>query len=330
MAREDSSRGRRAPQGARGGGGRGRDQRPAGRSSRDRKPHDAARNRDDQHRDQQDRDQQRYDGPELPDEITGRELDRRVRQQLRSLPDRLALRVARHLVAAGQLLDSDPETAYQHTLAARSRASRLAVIREACGEAAYLAGRYAEALTELRAARRMNGNTDYLPLMADCERALGRPERALALAKEEVVSEMSHDTRVEMRIVASGARLDLGQPEIAAAMLEGKDLRKNELAPWSARLRYAYAVALLAADRVTEATEWFHRAAAVDATSVTDAAERVLELEGLAVMDAEEPGGDEPGGDEPSEDEEASEGREPAEDEETTAGVREERARDDS
>jgi tetratricopeptide (TPR) repeat protein len=303
VAREDSSRGRRAPQGARGGGGRGRDQRPAGRSSRDRKPQDAARNRDEQHRDQQ-----RYDGPELPDEITGRELDRRVRQQLRSLPDRLALRVARHLVAAGQLLDSDPETAYQHTLAARSRASRLAVIREACGEAAYLAGRYAEALTELRAARRMNGNTDYLPLMADCERALGRPERALALAKEDAVSEISHETRVEMRIVASGARLDLGQPEIAAAILEGKDLRKNEIAPWSARLRYAYAVALLAADRVTEATEWFHRAAAVDATSVTDAAERVLELEGLAVMDAEES----------------------SEDEETGAGPREGHARDDS
>ena len=85
--------------------------------------------------------------------------------------------------AAGMLIDSDPKTAYQHTLAARARAARLAVVREACGEAAYAAGEYAEALSELRAAKRMNGATAYLPIMADCERALGRPERALTLPR---------------------------------------------------------------------------------------------------------------------------------------------------
>ena len=237
--------------------------------------------------------QRRYDGPPLPEDVTGRELDRSARQQLRSLPDKLASRVARHLVAAGRLLETDPETAYQHTLAARSRAARLAVIREACGEAAYLAGHYGEALTELRAAKRMNGRNDYLAVMADCERALGRPERALSLAKDDVVSHLDQQTRIEMMIVASGARLDLGQPEVAAAMLEGKDLRSPEIAPWSARLRYAYAVALLAADRLPEATEWFHRAAAVDSESVTDATERLLELEGLRVADAEDPDGHE-------------------------------------
>ena len=75
------------------------------------------------------------------------------------------------------LIDEDPETAYQHALAARSRASRIAVVREATGEAAYAAGHYAEALSELRAAKRMNGATDYLPIMADCHRALGNPSR---------------------------------------------------------------------------------------------------------------------------------------------------------
>ena len=100
---------------------------------------------------------QRYDGPPIPEEITGKELDRSVQAQLKSLPEKLALRVARHLVAAGQLIDSEPETAYEHTLAARARASRLAVVREAVGEAAYAAGEYAEALAELRAAKRMNG-----------------------------------------------------------------------------------------------------------------------------------------------------------------------------
>ena len=83
--------------------------------------------------------------------------------------------MARHLVAAGLLIDSEPKTAYEHTLAARARASRLAVVREAVGEAAYAAGEYAEALAELRAAKRMNGVQDYVAIMADCERALGSP-----------------------------------------------------------------------------------------------------------------------------------------------------------
>ena len=108
--------------------------------------------------------------------------------QLKGLPEKLAARVARHLAAAGMLIDEDPETAYQHTLAARARASRLAVVREATGEAAYAAGHYAEALAELRAAKRMNGATAYLPIMADCHRALGQPEQALKLAKSPSVA----------------------------------------------------------------------------------------------------------------------------------------------
>src|SRR3954447_10268446 len=75
--------------------------------------------------------QRAYDGPPIPEDITGRELDRFVTNQLLSLPEKLANRVARHLVAAARLLDTDPETAYQHTVAARARAARVAVVREA-------------------------------------------------------------------------------------------------------------------------------------------------------------------------------------------------------
>jgi hypothetical protein len=70
-------------------------------------------------------------------------------------------------------------------------------------------------------------------------------------------------------------------------MLEGKDLRSRETEPWVARIRYAYAEALLAGGRTSDALEWFHRAAAVDATSATDAAERLLEMEGMTLIDAE-------------------------------------------
>jgi len=202
-----------------------------------------------------------------------------VAAQLRGLPEKLAARVARHLVAAGRLMDEDPETAYSHTLAARARAARVAVVREAAGEAAYAAGHFAEALSELRAAKRMNGSTDYLPVMADCERALGRPQRALEVAKSPGVSKLSTDQQVEMTIVEAGARADLGEMDSALRTLENAPLKSIAREPWVARLRYAYADLLVKAGRPDEALEWFHRTAAIDSTEITDAAERVEELE---------------------------------------------------
>ena len=193
--------------------------------------------------------------------------------------------MARHLVAAGQLLDVDPKTAYQHTLAARARAARIAVVRGACGEAAYAAGEFAEALSELRAAKRMNGVNDYLPLMADCERALGRPEKALALAKSPAVANLEPDLQAEMTIVEAGARRDLGELEAALRTLENAPLRSRSRAEWVVRLRYAYADTLLAAGRTEDAIVWFHRTAGVDGEGATDAAERLAELEGVILTD---------------------------------------------
>ena len=200
-------------------------------------------------------------------------------QQLKGLPEKLAARVARHLVAAGRLLDNDPQTAYQHTLAARARAARIAVVREACGEAAYAAGEYADALSELRAAKRMNGSQDYLAVMADCERALGRPERALALAHNPAVADLAPDLKAEVTIVEAGARRDLGEVDAALRTLENAPLRSQSREDWVVRLRYAYADTLLAAGRTDEALEWFHRTIGIDGEEITDAAERVAELE---------------------------------------------------
>jgi tetratricopeptide (TPR) repeat protein len=242
-------------------------------------------------------DQAKYDGPPLPDEITGKELDRNVLAQLRGLPEKLALRVARHLVAAGQLLDVDPEAAYQHALAARARAQRVAVIREATGEAAYAAGHFAEALSELRAAKRMNGATDYLPVMADCERALGRPERALALAKNPSVAKLDTAQQIEMTIVEAGARFDLGEVDSALRTLENAPIRSHTREDWVVRLRYAYADLLLKAGRQDDAVEWFHRTAGIDGGGITDAAERILELDGVVVEDTEEDTEEEAAGD---------------------------------
>lgn len=223
--------------------------------------------------------QARYDGPPLPEDITGKELDRSIAAQLKGLPEKLAARVARHLAAAGTLIDSDPETAYQHTLAARARAARIAVVREATGEAAYAAGHYAEALAELRAAKRMNGATAYLPIMADCHRALGQPQQALKLAKSPGVANFAPDAKAEMTIVEAGARRDMGQLEAALRTLELAPLQSKSRAPWVVRLRYAYADTLEAAGRTTEALAWFHRTHAIDGEEITDAADRAEHLE---------------------------------------------------
>ena len=220
-----------------------------------------------------------YDGPELPEEITGSELDRAIAAQLKGLPEKLANRVARHMVAAGMLIDEDPETAYQHTLAARARAPRLAVVREAVGESAYAAGHYAEALAELRAAKRMNGATAYLPIMADCHRAMGRPEDALKLAKSPSVVNFQPEAKAEMTLVEAGARRDLGQLDAALRTLELAPLMSKSRQPWVVRLRYAYADTLVAAGRDKDALQWFHRTHAIDSDEMTDAANRAEDLE---------------------------------------------------
>lgn len=277
----DQKRPQRKPAGGRPTGGRS----GAGRSGADRSSGGRPGRKDDWKRPRQETPEQRseaqakYDGPPIPDDVTGKELDRSVLAQLKGLPEKLANRVARHLAAAGLVIDEDPRTAYEHTLAARARAARLAVVREACGEAAYAAGEYAEALSELRAAKRMNGATAYLPIMADCERALGRPERALALARNPSVATFAPEAKAEMTIVEAGARRDLGELDAALRTLENAPLTSKTRASWVVRLRYAYADALEAAGRTGDALEWFHRTGAIDGDEITDAAERAAALE---------------------------------------------------
>jgi hypothetical protein len=202
--------------------------------------------------------------PEIPEEITGGELDREVRRELAGLGTRTATEVARHLVTAGQLLDVDPEAALAHAEAARRRAARIGVVREAVGIAAYRTGRYAEALRELRTARRLTGSQLQLPVMADCERGLGRPERALDLAASPEAAALDAAGRVELLIVAAGARLDLGDVEAALATLDVPELHRPGRTVPRDRLRAAYAAALDAAGRHEEASSWRLLAGEID------------------------------------------------------------------
>ncbi|MFC8103255.1 hypothetical protein [Streptomyces sp. NPDC057363] len=222
----------------------------------------------------------------IPEEVTGDEIDKDVRQELQSLPKTLAEDVARNLVMVARLLDEDPEAAYGYSKVALRLASRVAAVREAGGFAAYANQKYSEALAEFRAARRMTGSVELWPVMADCERGLGRPEKALDMAGAPEVHKLDKAGQVEMRLVAAGARRDMGQLDAAIVTLQSPELASNSVQPWTPRLRYAYADALLAAGREREAREWFAKAVESDRDGSTDASDRLAELDGVEFMDA--------------------------------------------
>lgn len=226
--------------------------------------------------------------PHIPDDVTAEQLDKAVLFELRTLPEGLAEIVARHLVAADNaLVEGDIATARAHIAAAKRRAGRVAPVREAAGIAAYMDGDYAEAVAELRTVRRMTGSDEYVPMLADCERGLGRPQRALELIKEVDQRSVSVDTRVELLLVAAGARADMGQAEAAIVLLQVPELTKLPKGGPRARLQYAYADLLEQVGRVDESREWMRKAAASDVDGVTDAQERVEETESLAFSEEE-------------------------------------------
>src|SRR6185503_1510948 len=218
------------------------------------------------------------DAPTIPPEIEAKQLSPEIRGELTTLDRATADVVARHLVAAGELLDDDPEAALAHARAARARSGRIAAVREAVGLAAYHCGDWAQALAELRAARRMGSKSALLPLIADCERGVGRPERAIELARSPEAAALTGDDADELRIVAAGARAELGQLEQALAVLSSPAPDPTRPGQTAARLFYASAEALLALGRNDEALQWFLNAASADVEGVTDAEERITEL----------------------------------------------------
>ena len=161
-------------------------------------------------------------------------------------------------------------------------------MREVNGITAYQTGRWAEALAELRAARRLTGRGEYLPLMADSERALGRLDRALELVHSDDSKRLPRAAQIELRIVESGVRRDQGLADAAVLALQVPELTDGRLRPWSARLFYAYGDALLAAGRPEAAREAFSRAVVADENEETDALARLDELDGITVDDLED------------------------------------------
>jgi tetratricopeptide (TPR) repeat protein len=189
--------------------------------------------------------------PWVDQEITGEEIDKKIKFQLESLTPGNAKSVARHMVALEKLLEINPLEAHQHGKEIVYRAGRLGIVREKAGIAALRAGEFQIAQKDLRAASRITGSKEILPYIAQCEVALGNPRKALEIAGKIKESELSREGRVEMRIAAAGARSALGEHDAAVLTLTCAELNEKDAA-WSLRLHRAYRDALLAAGRKNE------------------------------------------------------------------------------
>ena len=200
--------------------------------------------------------------PEIPESVTEKDLPFAARVELKTLTKENAEFVARHLAMAGMLIDTDPELAHEHALSASRKGGRIAMVRESLAITAYAIGDYALALRELRTYRRLSGRDDEVPLMVDCERGLGRPDRALELGRSIDREALEVPQRVQLAIAMSGARLDQGEKELALAELEIPQLDRSKAFSYSPALFAAYAAVLEELGRDEEAGVW-NRAAEI-------------------------------------------------------------------
>ena len=132
------------------------------------------------------------------------------RLRLRGLSKEHAENIGLHILAAYALEETDPQGALAHAKWAARQASRIDLARETLALVAYRQGDYKLALKEFRTAHRMNGYSDYLPFIADCERGLGNPRKAIEEATSEEGSQLQGESKAEMFLVYAGALGDLG------------------------------------------------------------------------------------------------------------------------
>ncbi|WP_238439386.1 hypothetical protein [Microbacterium sp. JZ31] len=202
----------------------------------------------------------RIKDPELPEDITPRDLPGGARNELKTLSKENAERVARHLAMAARTLDEDPELAHEHAQAAVRHAGRVAIARETLAITAYTVGDFALALRELRTHRRITGRDDLIALIVDSERGLGRPERALEEGRAVDRATLPTPVRVELAIAMSGARLDLGETQLALVELDIPELDPDRAFEWSPGLFAARATVLEDLGLADEAADWRRRA----------------------------------------------------------------------
>ncbi len=217
--------------------------------------------------------------PEVPLEITGKELPGELKSELRTLPEGLATFVAKHMVAASLNLEDDPELAHRHALAAKTgSATRVAAVREIVGVTAYAIEDWATALSELQAAKRISGQVELLPLIADCYRGLGKPEKAIEILQSNEAAKLNVDEYSELVLVAAGARKDQGNAQAAMALVKNNVMIKGKPEFSALRLRYFYAETALEIGERATALEWFQKCLQLDIHDEFDVKNKIREL----------------------------------------------------
>lgn len=147
--------------------------------------------------------------PKMPKGIEWSMLSTDDRERLRGLSKEHAENIGLHILAAYTLEERDPELALEHAKWVAHQASRIDFARETLAFVAYRQGDYKLALREFRTAFRMNGFLDYLPFIADCERGMGEPKKAIETAMSDDAKYMRGESKAEMFLVYAGALGDL-------------------------------------------------------------------------------------------------------------------------
>ena len=148
--------------------------------------------------------------PRMPRGMEWSMLSKEERERLRGLSKEHAENIGLHILAAYALEEKDPKLALEHAKWAAHQASRIDFSRETLAFIAYRQGDYKLALREFRTAYRMNGFLDYLPFIADCERGVGNPKKAVEVALSDDAKMLKGEAKAEMFLVYAGALGDLG------------------------------------------------------------------------------------------------------------------------
>jgi tetratricopeptide (TPR) repeat protein len=95
----------------------------------------------------------------------------------------------------------------------------VSAVRELLGLTYYRLGRWKDALRELEAFAEITGSVEQLPVVADCNRALGRHARVAELWGELRQAGAGSDVLAEGRLVMAGSLADRNELDAAIALI---------------------------------------------------------------------------------------------------------------
>ena len=191
------------------------------------------------------------------------ELPRSVLEELRAVAGtKSAATLERRLASAAKAYERDR---YREALAALrpvlEAAPASAAARELHGLTLYRLGRWRPAAKELRLVHDLTGSYDQHPVIADCERALGRLDRVKELWDELRHAGVDREVLTEGRLVMAGALADEGELEQAIELLRAESRLKRNADLSDLRQWYALADLYEQAGEVPRARELFRRVA---------------------------------------------------------------------